>query len=211
MPSKSIDINAALSFGWQTTLKNWTFLLPLYFIIIVISGVLGSLSHDNGRLGALLITVFALIVAANIYHVTVMYADGKAATRSDLWTLPIERLLRYVGSEILIYILIGIGFGFLFVPGAYLALRFSQVKYLVIEQGSGVWQALDESGRLTQGLLWSLLGLYVVEFGIIVAGLLFFMIGAFIAIPVVYLANAHVYRQLTGSVPAAPTESVLSL
>ena len=211
MPSKSIDINAALSFGWQTTLKNLKFFVPLYLAIIVISVLLGSLNHGSGRLGTLLSTVFGLVIAANIYHVTVMYADGKAATWSDLWTLPIERLLRYVGSEILINILVCLGFIFLIVPGVYLALRFSQVKYLIIEQGSGVWQALDESGRLTQGLPWSLLGLFIVEFGIVVAGIMTFVVGLLIAIPVVYLVNAHVYRQLTDSVPVAPSEPVLSL
>ena len=133
MPTKSIDINAALSFGWQTTLKNWTFFVLLYLGIVIISVLLVALSRGDSTFGLLPSTIFSIVVAANIYHVTVMYADGKPATWNDLWTLPIERLLRYLWSQIIVTILTGIGLLLLVVPGIYLSLRLSQVKYLVIE------------------------------------------------------------------------------
>lgn len=212
MPTRNLDINAAIKFGWDTTLENWKFFLPVVTVLVVISGLLGRIG-GMGRgsvYGSLLGALLNVVVAANLYHVAIQFADKKQVGWPDLWTLPVERLVRYVGAQIVSAVLIGLGFLLLIVPGIYLSCRFSQVRWLVVE-GTGVWQALDESGRLTQGMIWSLIGFGLARGVVLILGFLAFGVGIFVALPVVLLAEAHVYRQLTGAAEQVVGETVVTL
>jgi hypothetical protein len=107
---------------------------------------------------------------------------------------------RKLGSAILASILYAlmviVGLVLLVVPGIYLALRFGQYKYAIVDKDLGAIDALKYSAKITQGNLLNLFGLGVVCFLIVIAGLLALVVGLIVAIPVTFLAGVVAYRWL---------------
>ena len=85
----------------------------------------------------------------------------------------------------------------LIVPGIYLAVKYQFVPYLIVDKGMDPIEAFKESGKMTDGSKWDLLLLLIVLGMIVIIGFLAFIVGSFVAIPVVMVAEAYVYKKLS--------------
>ena len=90
------------------------------------------------------------------------------------------------------------------VPTTISWLIFGFYPYFIVDKSLGPIAALQASMRATKGSRMALLGLGVVSFLIVVAGLLCFIVGVVVAAPVVFLAWALAYRRLAAQAEPSP-------
>jgi uncharacterized membrane protein len=221
------SIEEAIGFGWSTVKKSWTTLIPavigLYFVSSLINklisrGGTNALYTDGGfqvqnilsnLSGSLLTTIVSVIFSALVFKVCLQYVDGKATDFSTLFDgITPELLVKIIFASILFNIGLGIGLVLLVIPGIYFALRYSMVTYVIIDKNAGIKEAFDESARLTEGVKIQLIIFGISCLLVCLLGLIALFVGLFVAIPVVSVAAAHVYRQLTKTVGKAPKMKV---
>ena len=202
-----------IKFGWETFKKRpWLFVAVTLAITIANSlvsrtfpGV--SWTEQTGLListryiaGTVINYLFQIFVAmGTIAFYLKAHDDVALAHMKDLWHP--EPFVRYLGLSLLLLIILGIGFVLLIIPGIILSIMFQFAPYLVIDKGMGPIEALKESARMTSGYKWNLVRFNVVIIGVVILGAICLVVGLLAAIPVMYLAIAHVYRTL-GTAPA---------
>jgi uncharacterized membrane protein len=115
---------------------------------------------------------------------------------------------KYVGASLLLGLAVGVGLLLLIVPGIILALMFMFSTLIVIDRELGPLDAMTESNRVTHGYKWNLLGLVPILFLINLLGILAFVVGLLVSIPVTALAFMHAYRVLSGAAGVPPTHAM---
>ena len=107
-------------------------------------------------------------------------------------SFPLYVVLLTIGSMVLVYLYIKYGFSY----------------FCVVDKNSGVKESFKKSAEMTKGNMWRLLGFWVV-FGVInVIGLMVFVVGLLVTVPVSFLAIVVVYRALEGSNLTSPPISI---
>ncbi len=96
-----------------------------------------------------------------------------------------------MGAIIPAAIFAGVGLG----VGVYMALRYSMVRYSIVD-GAKVVESLRTSWRLTRGAMGRLALFVLAVIGVNILGALLFMVGLLITLPLSMLALAHVYLKL---------------
>jgi uncharacterized membrane protein len=86
-----------------------------------------------------------------------------------------------VVAGLLKFIIIGLGIMMLIVPGIIFACRLAFVNYLVIDRKMEALEALKASWAMTRGHGWTIFGMGLLAILIVIAGLLCFFFGVFIA------------------------------
>lgn len=210
MNPKRIDINAALSFGWRTLTTHAGSLVPIalvYFIIMaavsIMGGHMGATTSPSfvELLRRIVANLISIILGAGMIKVALAYIDGQEPTIGTFFSNSFPTVLRIFGASILIGIIVVAGLILFVIPGIYLAFMYSQTNYFIIEKGMGVFEAMSNSSRVTQGVKLQLFLFGIIGFVICVVGLIALLIGILPAVLVLVLAQAHIYRQL--SVPTA--------
>jgi uncharacterized membrane protein len=96
------------------------------------------------------------------------------------------------------------------VPGIIFALMFMFTTFIVIDRESGPIDAMKESGRITDGHKWKLLGFTLVLVLINLLGLAALVVGLLVSIPVSSLAFVYAYRLLGGKAEPRPVDAALA-
>jgi uncharacterized membrane protein len=140
--------------------------------------------------------VVSMLVGLGVTTFSLKAHDNvETAQLGDLWNP--GPFWRFLAAHILTGIVLFIGFICLIVPGIILAVGLAFVPYLVVERGLGPVEAMKESWRITKGHKWKLFQLGLVFLGICLLGIIAFIVGIFVALPVLAIAGAHAYRTLT--------------
>jgi uncharacterized membrane protein len=113
---------------------------------------------------------------------------------ADLWNP--QPFWRFLGTELLVGIIVFFGFLLLVVPGIIAAVGLGFAPYLVIDRAKGPIEALKESWRITQGHKWQLFLFGLALIGLNILGLLALVVGLLVSVPVTWLAVTHAYRTL---------------
>lgn len=192
-------IGESIKFGWHKTRTHSGVLFQgmlALFALQVMSSIVDKVLKDTveGFLAMLALTVVSVIVGAGFTVITLKLAKGEHASYKDL--VPQGALVwHYFCASVLAGLLCVLGLLALIVPGVYLLLRFSMVRFAILE-GSGITQSLKKSSELTVGVKWRLLGFFLALIGLNVLGALALLIGLLITVPVSAIAYAHVYLAL---------------
>ena len=107
-------------------------------------------------------------------------------------------ILHYILGSIIIGVGFLVGLIFFIIPGIYLAIRFQFYTYVLLEQEEcDCMKALSTSWTMTEGHVINLFALGLLSFFIVIAGVLAFLIGVLVAIPVSIIMHALAYRILS--------------
>jgi len=110
--------------------------------------------------------------------------------------------LRWFVGVFALYVFVSLlkllGFAALIVPGIYLSVAFSFVYIAMIDRNLGVWEAVKFSCARIHPHWWRMLLLHVMCFGIMIVGLLFLVVGTFVAYPITYAAVVYAYVAICG-------------
>ncbi len=195
MNHAKLSISDALTKAWQITLKNFGFTTGLVVILIVLNALEGTLRKDSA-IASLLISLIALAVGIGVIKISLLLAKGEKPEYKELYS-NFQCFWNYVGTYILYMLLVGVGFIFFILPGIYLLIKYAFVLYVVIDKNVGPFEAFRIAGELTKGHWWDVFGLALISIGILILGVIAAFIGLLWAYPVVLIASAIFYNQLS--------------
>ena len=107
-------------------------------------------------------------------------------------------------AGILLTLAVVVGLVFLLIPGIILGVGFSQTFYILSDHPEMECNtAMAESWRIVMkgGFFWKVLGMGILQFFVIVGGLIALGIGLFFAVPVVYTASGLLYDEIRAERP----------
>jgi uncharacterized membrane protein len=132
------------------------------------------------------------------------FYGGKKREIADVFN-QFQQFWRGLGATILLGVITVIGFILLIFPGIYLALRFQFTITLIIDKNLDIGEAMKQSSALTQGIKLPLFGFALACIGVFILGAICLGVGVFIAMPILWLANIYIYKNL---LPKETTENI---
>jgi hypothetical protein len=99
-----------------------------------------------------------------------------------------------VVAGIVMTILLAVGYAFLILPGLWLSVLWTFTFPILAETQQGPFEAMGSSCRLSEGERWGLLRMLLLSFCFMLLGFLALVVGFYVAMPVIFTANALAYR-----------------
>ena len=194
----------ALEFGWERTLDN---LKPL-LVLGLTSAFLAALERGSrDTRGTLLVTLAiqlaqALVTMISLRALLELHA-GRKVTVSQLPGYT-KGFATFLATTMLLWLIVGGGLLMLIIPGVMWGARFGFAPLLVVDEGRGPIDALDESSRITQGVRGQLVLFGLAMFGINLIGLAALGMGLLLSVPSTGLAAIFVMRKLQARAATLP-------
>lgn len=207
---EKLSVNACVSYGWHTFKSS-----PLIFIgvsvIILVANLIVRLIQGGveflgaqafGREAIVVLVLSTLVGIALSFLINLCKTAFYLRAHDTTDGLSLRALwhpypyLKYVGTSVLLGIIVLLGLILLIIPGIILGIIFGFALYLTVEEHLSPMEALKESARLTKGnrVRLFLLGLALLALNLL--GLLLLIVGLFVTLPVSTLAVVHAYRTL---------------
>jgi uncharacterized membrane protein len=167
--------------------------------VVLSTGLLGTVVLGTGLLGIVLFAYGLLIAGPVEYGTASAYlraARGDKLEIKDMFAA-FRNYWNAVLANLLVYIIVSVGFVLLIVPGIIFACKLAFVHYLVVDQKMEVIEAVKESWRMTNGHAWQVFLIGLLAIPISIAGLLCFGVGIIIAMMWVSLAFASLYHAVS--------------
>jgi hypothetical protein len=206
------SIKESLKFGWKIAVNNIGFFVVMLLgtiLLMIIPQILSS--SDIGvvaAIGSILSFLVGLVVGLGYIKVSLKFLDGAEASYRDFIPTK-QQFLAFLIASVICAVIVGVGFIALIIPGVILGILLAVsvrfFPYYIIEKNMGGVESLKASWEVTKGSRMHIFKLLVVQFLIIIAGGALIGVGLFLAIPVVLMSQAFVYRKLIAS-PVAATE-----
>lgn len=201
----SLTIKEVFSEGWRYTKEHLGFLIG-YFLIMTIVSILFSLIGDNFQEKEKFLVAFVVHVIGMIVGVYMQMGFYNSALMITSWMKPTfdqmysngGHFVSFLVANILLELMILVGFILLIVPGFYLLARFGLVPFFVLDQNLGPIEALKAASKASEGKRWFLFLFFISAFLTNVLGALLLLVGLLFTIPLTLVAFAVVYRKLTG-------------
>ncbi len=202
--SARIDLEQCGQYGWTTFRRFAAMLVGVHVVGLLgppLVGVFFGLAlgqHLPGSIvSAALTWVVELAALLGMVNVALRLRDEATASFDDfvgaVGALPTAYLACVLYAAVVV-----VGLALLVVPGLWLAVRLQFWPLVVVEGERNPVEALRRSLAITRGNAWRLLAFDAVAQIAVALGLLALGVGVFVACPVIVLAWADLYRQLTG-------------
>ncbi len=204
-PRLSFSKSEAIGFGWNTAKSNLGFFILfslLYLAVFIVLGIIGYFLEKNPYPSVMvnIITwILSIVLSMGFIKISLKLVDGNKPTYSDLFS-SYTLFFNYLFGYILYSLIMLIGFILLFIPGIYFALKFQFCLYFIADKGVGPITALKMSSQATKGVKINLLLFGLLLWLVMMAGILAFIVGLFIAFPTTMVASAFVYRKLSSQI-----------
>jgi len=205
MPSNVIiesTSSGAFSHGWHTMKKYFIELLLVILVLILFSIPMGIMNTfvDRDTFGSSAFTIF-IIAYGIIVLGPISYGANwlflKAVRNEPFKTydmfMAFQNIWNVVIANILVGVIVGIGFALLIVPGIIFACRLAFVSYLVMDQKMEAIEAVKKSWEMTRGYSWTIFGMAIMSFFMALAGLICLGVGIFPAIMWIESSFASLY------------------
>ena len=198
-------VGASYGNGWR---QMWKCFLEL-FLIGIIGLVIGIPSGIGGSEGEAAAAVSVLGVLGLIYGILlvgpvdygVSFAHLKAARSDKLEIKNMFEAFRNYWNAVLANVLVGvivfIGFVLLIIPGIIFACKLVFTPYLVVDRKIQVIEAVKQSWRMTNGHAWKVFLSGLLAIPISIAGLICFGVGIIVSIMWIRLALASLYHSVS--------------
>jgi uncharacterized membrane protein len=198
MSEKDFSIRAVLKEGWELTKVNMGFLF-VYQIILYVISILLSGNEGGWKMAPLYILGYIIVILGKmgLYQSILMMTTGNKPG-FDQFYRNWPQFFSWVVAGILFGLMFVIGLILLIVPGCYVLARYGLFPFFILDKQLGPLEALKQAGEATEGVRGQLFLLFLACLAVNIVGMLFFLIGLLITVPITLLALATVYRKLTG-------------
>lgn len=201
----------------QITRSSWKVLKSQIWILVglligytIISSLISCLMPSPTEVSAMMIVSIILSLLVGIvfslgYYQNIFQTIDGEEPQFSTYASQSKNVGKGLIAGIIFGITVGIGTTLLILPGIYLALRLQFYTTAIVEGNMGAVESLKYSWKITKGKEWYLLKVALMSLLLVLVGMLFFFVGAFVTAPLVYVMSAQVYRQL---VAADGTENI---
>jgi hypothetical protein len=173
--------------GWEIVKEDWIIFGTMFLLVALINAV--------PYVGPVVGCVIDGALTVGIWRAILGRLEGRRPTVGMMFDA-FDRFGDAFLATIVMSVLLAIGFAICIVPGIYLAIMWAFTYPIIGETRMGFWDAMQASVRLTRGHRMELLLLCLASILVVFLGLLFCIVGVFVALPVVYAAFAFAYRHL---------------
>lgn len=206
MNQKKFSKEAAIKFGWNRMKENLGFFIVYLIILFIIEGFfsffastftdslpsLSLLFNIGSWVVSIVSSIFAIKIGLKLY-------DNEKIGSYDFLSFSTALFFKFLLGYVLYILLVVIGFILLIVPGLYFAIKYQFVQYLIVDKKMDVIEAFKESSKMTNGHKWNLLLLVLLYVAIVILGVMALGVGLLVAIPIVMVAQAYVYKKLSSN------------
>ncbi len=215
-----INIGNAVSYGWEQFKENVGFYIAVVIILWIAAAIPNFLANIGLYTNSTAVAVTFSVVFGIIGLVVSMFVnmaqvkigltacDQKPVDFEDLYS-QYPKFLDFLIGNILYFLIVLGGLILLIIPGIYWGIKYHFFGYLILDQGMSPVEAIKKSGQITKGSWWHLFLLFLAMFGIVILGFIACCVGALVAIPIVMISIAYVYRSLlaaSGTTAVIPPE-----
>jgi len=200
----------SFSFAWRIIFGKQFLILFLTVIILgLLNGPSASMKVDSGHLGFPMLFLLPLVLFGMAYAFLFLpvLKYGRdlifvQAVRDQELDLRIlfegfkTKYLNIILANLIVVALVTIGFFMLIIPGIIVACRLVFVSYLVMDKDMDAVKAVEKSWQMTRGHGWSIFGMAILSFFIIIAGFLAFFFGVIISMMWIHSAFATLYQSV---------------
>ena len=201
---------SAYGYGWGHLWKHFLelFLIMIVGIIIGIPTGMGGWGSGASAVGILGFLGFAygiLISGPVDYGISFAYLKAARGDKLEIKDMfeAFKNYLNTVLANLLVAVIVIIGFVLLIVPGIIFACKLAFVPYLIVDRKMEVIAAIKESWRMTGGHAWKVFLIGLLAIPIFIAGLICFGVGVIISILWVTIALASLYHAVAMSEEAS--------
>ncbi|MCB1197976.1 MAG: hypothetical protein KDK51_06345 [Deltaproteobacteria bacterium] len=200
----------AIGFAWHAvTAKIGKFvgLALLLFLLNIMTGFFAIVLKDMHLLSAVLniaVYLVSTMLMVGFFRICLRIVDQKDFEIIDVIVSDISLLLKVIAINVILGLMIGLGFLLLFIPGIFLALKYGLSFLYIIDRNDPVIESIKICGDDTTGSKMELFLLGLLMIGINFVGLLCLGVGLFVSLPMSYVALAYAYRKIAS--PALATQ-----
>lgn len=193
----------SFSYGWETMKTDFLRL----FLVILVCGIvyipMSAIDADKQfqTAGGILLHIFGiayffLVRPVFSYSADLLFLQSVRRETIDVKNVirAFDNYLNVILAHLLSMALIGLAFVALVIPGIIVACRLAFVPYLVMDKKLEAVAAVEESWRLTRGHGWTIFGMGITSFFIVLGGLILVFVGIFPALVWVNAAFASLYQ-----------------
>jgi uncharacterized membrane protein len=200
----SFSKSQAISYGWQTTKKNFKFFFVLLLIMLAanaLPSILSSMLQDSDApLLSFLVSIagwaIQLAVSLGAIGISLKIHDKKKVQYKNLFDY-FRLIIPYFLGSVIYGLIVIVGLVLLIIPGIIWSIKFRYYTYFMVDRKMGPIDALKASSRITRGNKWNLF-FFGLLLGILnLFGALALLVGLFATIPISMLAEAYVFRKLS--------------
>jgi uncharacterized membrane protein len=133
---------------------------------------------------------------------------GQRADFADAFSGFSENFLQLFLVGLVSLLLTMVGFGFCVIPGIYLLVAWMMAIPLVADRKMDFWPAMELSRKVMGQHWWTMFGLLLLSFLVLLLGACVCCIGVIVALPVVFAAWAYAYEDIFGSAPGTTAQPI---
>lgn len=206
---KTFSISEAIGYGWRTVKKQP--IVIVYLLITTLGAQVGNslLSGLFGVGDSAQSGIVATLISAITFVATLVLSLGMIRVLFNVYdkkTLKWENLYQdwrlvgwyFIASFLMVLAIVG-GIILFIIPGIIISIRLSFLPFVMVDGEHDPIKALKKSWKITKGNGMKLFLFYFVQVFVVLLGVLALVLGVFVAIPVIYLANVFVYKKLIAS------------
>lgn len=195
------SISEVCSTSWQRTKAQIWVLAGLLIGMCIISFTLGAFAMpmQQSVVGGIVINLITCIISAIFalgYLKNLFQALDGEEPQFSAYGQQARKIITYLIANLFMGIIVIFGLCLFIIPGIYLAIRLQFYAAFIVEDDAGIIDSLKRSWEITRGQGMSLFMLMLAMIGICILGFILLGIGIFVAMPLVYMMYAYVFRKL---------------
>jgi uncharacterized membrane protein len=201
-------VGGSYKYGWQQMKKYFLPLLLVMLVVIVaeIPAGMAEVEVDQDLdvepftiyhgIGVLYWFLILPVIQYGAHYMNLKAARNEAFEVKEMFS-GFNKYLNVVLANLLMMVLVGFGLLVLILPGIYLLCRLAFVPYLVMDQNLGPVAAVESSWNMTKGHVFTVLGMGLLAFLIIIVGLLLVFVGVIFAAMWIFVSFAGLYYAIS--------------
>ena len=205
-------ISDAFKTSWKCVKSQIWVLAGLLIGYTILSLILSLLTGptQGSWTGETIITIINIVIACIFtlgYTKNIFQALDGEEPQFSAYGQESRKIIKYFFGEFLFTVVFFIGLALLIIPGIYIALRLQFFTAFIVEENTGIMESFKRSWAITKGQGLPLFWVLLTQIGIMIVGLILFIIGIFVAIPVIYMMYCYIYRRLVALETKPTTEA----
>jgi hypothetical protein len=205
-PAGPLDVVSCYERSWTLLMANFWPLVGANLLIVSLGFIVDSAIsfHDPRPFSALRFIELLFLAAplnAGRYYYFLRRLRGEPAGMGELFIGFGRGFIPLVIAFVLTLVFCVLGTVCLVLPGIYLAVAYLFVLPLIVDKGMGFWEAMETSRRVITTQWWRIFLLLLLVIPFILLGLIAFLVGVFVTMPICIGALMFAYEDLIGREP----------
>lgn len=197
-------LSNAFTLAWNKTKSQFWILSGLligyYFLIFLLNSFsflfFAKQSTSNGPL----ISNFIYLLLSGIFSLGYLKIVFQVLDQEEplfsMFFQNASKIITYIIASFFLAIIVIAGMCLFVLPGLYLAIRLQFFLEFIVDENAGAIESLRKSWEITKDQAFPLALLNIAMLLTLSLGIILLIIGVFVAIPVICLAHAYVFRLL---------------